>query len=68
MDCRRNNNGLWTPRFGTGKETQKPKSKTSLVTQALNKVQMILKAAATDASTQLIVQGAILGIEKVLGR
>lgn len=50
------------------KETQKPKSKTSLVTQALNKVQMILKAAATDASTQLIVQGAILGIEKVLGR
>jgi len=49
------------------KETQKPNPKASLVTRALKSVQKILKAAATDATTQLVVQGAILGIEKLLG-
>jgi hypothetical protein len=49
------------------KETRDSNPKASLVTRALRGVQKILKAAATDATTQLVVQGAILGIERLVG-
>jgi bifunctional DNA-binding transcriptional regulator/antitoxin component of YhaV-PrlF toxin-antitoxin module len=48
-------------------ETKGSRPKISLVTRALKNVRKILMAAAGDATAQLVVQGAILGIEKIIG-